>query len=110
MIVELEGFAIYPGKWQRAQEWLAFLRRNQTKVNRTLIAENMSLEHIFSITFDNTLYLCWYSNQTASANPVEQSADPIDRQHVEFWNECVDPDKPSLKFKLEATFIPPEVD
>ncbi|MFT8414068.1 MAG: DUF6176 family protein [Oenococcus oeni] len=89
---------------------MAFLKSNQIKVNKTLIAENMRLEHIFSITFNGTLYLCWYSNQTARSSPVEKSTDPIDRQHVAFWSECIDPCQPSLKFKLEATFIPPEVE
>ncbi|MGL2319766.1 DUF6176 family protein [Oenococcus oeni] len=56
------------------------------------------------------LYLCWYSNQTAPSSPVEKSTDPIDRQHVAFLSECIDPCQPSLKFKLEATFIPPEVE
>ncbi|MGL2255930.1 hypothetical protein [Oenococcus oeni] len=35
---------------------MAFLKSNQVKVNKTLIAENMRLEHIFSITFNGTLY------------------------------------------------------
>nr|WP_235043658.1 DUF6176 family protein [Oenococcus oeni] len=72
----------------------------------------MRLEHIFSITFNGTLYalLCWYSNQTAPSSPVEKSTDPIDRQHVAFLSECIDSCQPSLKFKLEATFIPPEVE
>lgn len=108
MIVELEGFAVYPEKRQRAHEWLAFLKNNQAKVNQTLIAENMQLEHIFSITLNDTLYLCWYSNQTAPSRPVEESTDPIDRKHLAFWDECIDANKPSLKFKLENTFMPPK--
>ena len=72
---------------------------------RALIAKNMQLEHIFPIIVNNTLYLCWYSNQTAPARPVEASTDPIDcKDHLAFWNACIDDSKPALKFKLENTF------
>ncbi len=86
---------------------MKFLKANQTRVNYTLLAENMQLEHIFSITLNDTLYLCWYSNQTAPSRPVEESTDPIDRKHLAFWDECIDDSKPTVKFKLENTFTPP---
>jgi hypothetical protein len=105
-MLELEGFPIFSNKIEKAKDWMAFLKTNQKAVNRTLINENMVSEQIFSLTINNTFYLCWYSQQTKPSQPVQQSTDPVDIKHVQFWNECVDNSKPTLKFKLENSFTP----
>ena len=107
MLVELEGFAVKPDKIAKAHEWMAFLQQHQAQVDATLPAENMQLEHIFSITIAQRLYLCWYSNQTAPGADVATSDNPIDQQHVAYWTECIDESVRPLKFKLQNTFVPP---
>ncbi|KRO18154.1 DUF6176 family protein [Lacticaseibacillus saniviri] len=108
MLIDLEGFAVYPDKIDRAKEWMQYLRSHQAEVDATLIPEHMQLEHIFSINFAGRFYLCWYSNQTAMAPDVTTSSNPVDIQHVKFWQECIDEHVPSLKSNLENTFQPPE--
>lgn len=83
-MIELEGFPICSNKVEKAKDWMEFLKTNQEAVNRTLINENMVSEQIFSLTVNDTFYLCWYSRQTKPSQPVEQSTDPVDIRHVEF--------------------------
>ncbi|BAN74409.1 MULTISPECIES: DUF6176 family protein [Lacticaseibacillus] len=108
-MIELEGFAVHPDKIARAQEWMAFLKSHQEAVNATLVPEHITVERIFSLTFNNRMYLCWYSEQTAPSPDVAESANPIDKVHVAFWRECIDESVPSLKFRLENEFVNPNL-
>ncbi|KRL41657.1 hypothetical protein FD45_GL000499 [Liquorilactobacillus nagelii DSM 13675] len=108
LLIELEGFPVKKGQEAKAQEWMTFLRQNQTQVSATLVAEKLLLEQIFSLQLDDRLYLCWYSHQDGIGLPVSESSNPIDQQHVKYWQECIDEQMPALKFKLENTFQVPE--
>ena len=108
-MIELEGFAVYLDKIERAQEWMAFLKEHQDAVNATLAPEHITVERIFSLSFNDRLYLCWYSEQTAPSPDVAESTNPIDQVHVAFWRECIDETVPSLKFRLENEFVNPDM-
>lgn len=108
-MIELEGFAVHPDKIARAQEWMAFLKSHQEAVNATLVPEHITVERIFSLSCNNRMYLCWYSEQTAPSPDVEESSNPIDQAHVAFWRECIDESVPSLKFRLENEFVNPNL-
>ncbi|KLI76460.1 MULTISPECIES: DUF6176 family protein [Lacticaseibacillus] len=108
-MIELEGFAVHPDKIARAQEWMAFLKSHQEAVNATLVPEHITVERIFSLTVNNQMYLCWYSEQTAPSPDVTESPNPIDKVHVAFWHECIDESVPSMKFRLENEFVNPNL-
>lgn len=103
-MIELEGFAVYPNKVERAKEWMAFLKGHQEAVNETLGPEHIKVERIFSVSVNGRMYLCWYSEQTAPIPDVTRSTNPIDQVHVDFWKECIDEKAPRLEFKLENEF------
>lgn len=48
-MIELEGFAVYPNKVERAKEWMSFLKGHQEAVNETLGPDNIEVERIFSV-------------------------------------------------------------
>ncbi|WP_125703453.1 DUF6176 family protein [Lacticaseibacillus daqingensis] len=107
MTIELEGFAVYPDQIAKAHEWMAFLRTNQAAVDRTLGPEHLQSESLFSATIGGRFYLFWYSEQTAPGQNVAASTDPIDVQHVAYWQACIDESVPPLQFTLENHFTPP---
>ena len=52
----------------------------------------MYVETIFSETLDGAEYLYWYSIQGHGGTEVRDSAHWLDEKHLEYWDECIDPE------------------
>ena len=90
MKVELSRFRIKENKSARVDEWLKTLNENMGELLQTLDREQMKFEVIFREMIDGEEYLYWFSVQDESGEPVETSPFEIDRQHLEFHDECID--------------------
>lgn|SRR5262245_51334258 len=90
MKVELSRFRIKKNKSARVDEWLKTLNDNMCELLQTLDREQMRFEVIFREMIDGEEYLYWFSVQDESGEPVETSPFEIDRQHLEFHDECID--------------------
>lgn len=109
MNVELTRFRVKPGKSERVDEWLAFLNDNMKDVLVTLEGEKMYVETIFRETLNGEEYLYWYSVQGEGGQEVEQSEHWIDKQHLAYWDECIDETFCPVDVKAEVVMIPENV-
>ena len=50
----------------------------------------MLYESVFQKQVDGRLYLAWFSVQGKSGLDVDSSTHPIDKLHLQFWEECID--------------------
>lgn len=91
MRVELTRFRVKPDKSDRVDAWMATLNARMDEVRATLEREQMLVEMIFRETIDGVEYLSWFSMQGESGEPVETSPHDLDRVHLEFWRDCIDP-------------------
>lgn len=105
MNVELTRFRVKPGKSERVDEWLAFLNDNMKDVLVTLEGEKMYVETIFHETLNGEEYLYWYSVQGEGGQEVEQSEHWIDKQHLAYWDECIDETFRPVDVKAEVVMI-----
>lgn len=106
---ELMTFAVKAGCEQRADEWMALLVQRHAECVATLDREHMHVESIFKSERAGRTYLSWYSVQGAKGADVKSSPLDIDRIHMDFWRECIDPDVPPEKFTHVVDFLPPAV-
>lgn len=109
MQIELTRFRVRKGQENRAAEWMQFLRRNIDAVEQTLGPEKMYVETIFSEIRDDYMYLYWYSVQGTGGRPVEESDHWVDREHLKFWSEVIDPDFPCEDLTREVFMTLPDV-
>ena len=109
MQVELTRFRVRKGQEERAVEWMRFLRQNMDAVEQTLVPEKMYVETIFSEVRDGHMYLYWYSVQGQEAQPVEESEHWVDKEHLRFWNEVIDPTFPGEDLTMEVLMMLPDV-
>ena len=103
---EFMTFAVKQGAEKRAAEWMALLVQRQVDCVATLDREHMHFESIFKSERDSRTYLSWYSVQGEAGAHVKSSPLEIDRLHMEFWRECIDPDVPPEKFVHLVNFLP----
>ena len=108
MQVELTRFRVRKGQEERAVEWMHFLRQNMDAVEQTLAPEKMYVETIFSEVRDGHMYLYWYSVQEQGAQPVEESEHRVDKEHLRFWREVIDP-TPGENLTMEVLMMLPDV-
>jgi Family of unknown function (DUF6176) len=106
---ELMSFAVKPGKEARAEEWMKLLIERQAECNQTLDREAMHFETIFKCQMGERMVLSWFSVQGDKGAHVSSSPFPIDQLHMQFWQECIDPNVPPLKFEHVVNFLPPAV-
>ncbi len=106
MNFELMRFRVLAGKESRVQEWMKFLNSNMSAVEETLEPERMDVESIFAEQLDGTHYLYWYSVQGNEPQSVYDSEHWIDRKHLEFWGECIDPDYPGARLEPKVLMLP----
>jgi hypothetical protein len=92
MKVELTRFRVNPGKTTQVDAWMATLNACMDEVRITLEREQMLVEVIFRETIDGVEYLSWFSMQGESGEPVETSPHDLDRVHLDFWRDCIDPE------------------
>ncbi|MET3576580.1 DUF6176 family protein [Bhargavaea ullalensis] len=109
MNVELTRFRVKPGKSAVVDEWLRFLNEHMSDVLVTLEGEKMWVETIFREQLNGEEYLYWYSVQGEGGLEVEQSGHWIDKKHLEYWDECIDPDFRPVDLKTEVVMIPDRI-
>lgn len=109
MNVELTRFKVKEGKTKKVEKWLKFLNENMKDVLITLEGEKMYVETIFRETVNDTEYLYWYSVQGKHGQDVEESDHWIDKKHLEYWDECIDPTFKPDDLKTEVVMIPEKV-
>ncbi|MFC4737158.1 DUF6176 family protein [Bacillus daqingensis] len=106
MKTELSRFRVKPGKSEKVDEWMAFLSEHMADVLLTLDQENMYVESIFRDHRDGYEYLYWFSIQGDHGAEVEDSDHWIDKQHLAYWEECVDKSYPPADLTTEVVMIP----
>lgn len=109
MRIELVRFRVKAGKRDCVDEWLSFLNENMDAVEETLEPEQMYVETIFAETVDGIDYLYWYSVQGENPQPVHESQHWLDKKHLEFWRECIDPDYPGESLTPRVMMTPRRV-
>lgn len=109
MNVELTRFKVKEGKSKLVDEWLEFLNDNMKDVLVTLDDEKMYVETIFRETLDGNEYLYWFSVQGKGGQDVEESEHWIDKIHLKYWEECIDPNFGSVDLSPEVVMIPEKV-
>lgn len=103
--VELDRFRVKEGKSAVVDEWLAFLNDHMEDTLLTLEGEKMYVETIFREVLDGQEYLYWYSVQGQGGIDVETSDSYIDKKHLEYWKECIDPSFACVTLKTEVVMI-----
>ncbi|AME08977.1 MULTISPECIES: DUF6176 family protein [Gemella] len=107
--IELTRFKVKDGKSETVDEWLDFLNGNMQNVLLTLEREQMYVETIFRETLNGAEYLYWYSIQGEDGEPVETSENAIDKQHLKYWKECIDPNYPAVDLTPAVVMIPKNI-
>ncbi|MFJ8260998.1 DUF6176 family protein [Rummeliibacillus sp. NPDC094406] len=105
MNIELTRFRVKEGKSEKVTEWLDFLNKNMEDVLVTLEGEKMYVETIFREVLDGHEYLYWYSVQGTGGVQVEESEHWIDKKHLEYWDECIDPNFKPKDLNTEVVMI-----
>lgn len=109
MNVELTRFKVKNGKSKKVDEWLKFLNDHMKDVLITLEGEKMYVETIFREVLDGNEYLYWFSIQGEGGQEVEESQHWIDKKHLEYWNECIDPNYSPVDLSTEVVMIPENI-
>lgn len=109
MNVECTRYKVKPGKSAKVDEWLQFLNNNMSDVLVTLEGEKMYIETIFREVLNGDEYLYWYSVQGTGGIEVEESTHWIDKQHLAYWEECIDKAFRPVDLKTEVVMIPEKV-
>lgn len=108
--VELTRFRIKKDKEAEAQEWMDFLNSHHEDTVATMSGEKMYVETVFKDeNEDGYTYFYWYSVQGENGSAVEESESYIDKKHLEYWDECIDPDYKPVDLVLEQSLIAPKV-
>lgn len=109
--IELTRFRIKKGKEAKTQEWMDFLNEHHKDTVATMAGEKMYVESVFKEENpDGYTYFYWYSVQGENGNPVEESESYIDKKHIEYWDECIDPEYKPVDMKLEESLISPIIE
>lgn len=66
----------------------------------------MYVETIFREVSDGHEYLYWYSVQAEGGIEVEDSESYIDKKHLEYWEECIDPSYGMVDLDPQVIMIP----
>ncbi|MBF0713695.1 hypothetical protein HZY83_03240 [Gemella sp. GH3] len=109
MIVEITRFRVLPNKSKKVDEWMTFLNENMKDVLLTLEREKMYVETIFRETLNGEEYLYWYSVQGENGEDVESSEHWVDKKHLEYWEECIDPTFTPKDLNTEVVMIPTKI-
>jgi hypothetical protein len=81
---------------------MKLLHDNMSSVLLTLNDEN---QMIFRKEIEGIEYLYWYSVQGKGGIEVQDSHHDIDKQHLEYWEECIDNDFRPIDLKTEVIMI-----
>lgn len=91
MNIELSRFRVLKGKEARADEWLNVLQQRMAEVKATLDREDMKIEIIFKESTLDETFLYWFSIRGDSIVSLIDSPHEIDKVHLAYWKECIDP-------------------
>ena len=69
----------------------------------------MYVETIFREELNGEEYLYWYSVQGEQGENVETSNHEIDKKHLEYWKQCIDPSFGSKDLITEVVMIPKKI-
>ena len=89
--VVLDRFTVKLGKEARAHEWMRALNDRIEECRATLDHEKMCFEAVFSEELDGRMYLYWIEFKDPGGQPVRESKAEVDRIHLAFWDECIEP-------------------
>ena len=106
LTVELPRFRVKEGKTAQVDEWMAFLNEHMEDTLLTLEGEKMYVETIFREVLDGREYLYWYSVQAEGDIDVEDSESYINKKHLEYWEECIDPSYGMVDLEPQVIMIP----
>lgn len=110
MYTELTRFRVLPGKSAKVDEWMDFLNSHMPDVLLTLEGEKMYVESIFrEKTPDGEEYLYWFSMQGEGGADVADSESYIDKKHLEYWSECIDPQYGQADMERQVVMIPERI-
>ncbi|MGT2711989.1 DUF6176 family protein [Streptococcus oriscaviae] len=104
--VELSRFRVKEGKSSVVDQWMNFLNEHMEDTLLTLQGEKMYVETIFREVLDGQEYLYWYSVQAEGGIEVENSESYIDKKHLEYWEECIDPSYGMIDLNPQVVMIP----
>jgi hypothetical protein len=107
---ELMTFAVKVGMEAKADEWMRVLVERKAECIATLDREKMHYECIFKSIRNGRLYLSWFSVQGTAGEHVRSSMNPIDKVHMDYWNECIDREVPPEKPVHVVSFVPASVE
>ncbi|HEM5998610.1 TPA: hypothetical protein U2B30_002069 [Streptococcus suis] len=107
--VELSRFRVKEGKSAVVDQWMTFLNDHMVDTLLTLEGEKMYVETIFREVLDGREYLYWYSVQAEGGIEVEDSESFIDKKHMEYWKECIDPSYGMVDLSPQVIMIPKPV-
>ena len=88
---------------------MEYLRSNLPKVLETLGSEKMYVETIFHEARNGSEFLYWHSVQGSDGIDVSRSEHEIDKRHIEYWNECIDPEFEPEDLTAEVVMIPEKI-
>ena len=109
MIVKPTRFRVKDGKSRKVDEWMKFPNDNMKDVLVTLEKEKMYVETIFRDEIADVDYLYWSSVQGERGQEVVESDHWIDKKHLEYWNECIDPNYKPVDLQTEVVMIPDKI-
>ncbi|NQJ72555.1 hypothetical protein HO539_04290 [Streptococcus suis] len=109
LTVELSRFRVKEGKSAVVDQWMTFLKDHMEDTLLTLEGEKMYVETIFREVLDGREYLYWYSVQAEGGIEVEDSESYIDKKHMEYWKECIDPSYGMVDLDPQVIMIPKPV-
>ncbi|ATP40256.1 hypothetical protein CSE16_09480 [Solibacillus sp. R5-41] len=109
MEIELTRYKVKAGKSKRVDEWIKFLNIHMDDVLVTLEGEKMYVETIFREQLNGHEYLYWYSVRGEGGQEVEKSEHWIDKEHLMFWEDCIDKSFKPVDLKTEVVMIPQQV-
>lgn len=85
---------------------MMFLNENMDDVLLTLENKKMYIETILRELVNDKEFLCQYSIQDEGGLEVKESEHWIDKKHLEYWDECIDPSYKPIDVKPEVVMIP----
>lgn len=111
MQIELVRVRVKEGKREVVDEWLGFLNINMAAVQETLEPEHMYVETIFSEIIDGVDYLYWYAvrGEEGLGQKVSESPHWLDKKHMEYWRECIDPEYSPVRLTPRVHMAPERV-
>ncbi|KGX89907.1 DUF6176 family protein [Pontibacillus marinus] len=109
MNVELTRFKVKEGKSYKVDKWMKLLNDRMGEVLLTLQGEKIYVETIFREVVKGEEFLYWYHVQGEGGIDVTESDHAIDHLHLEYWDECIDPNYEPVDLHPEVIMIPDKV-